>query len=341
MNKGINEKFKELYTYCTKKQGKAKNIVAKINSREIEQWKCGYKKCFSESYFSSTGPKSNVRLMYTDPDTTYKTGFDHHFFEQLVKFLTKQECRLKEKLEGKYQYTFEEGKGIKVIEVRNNKTKKLFYLRSDQLGFSAPTNLKAHPYDLYIKKSEKPKCAVDQIADWIISSRTLGGSFLWPFSFYETYNMRRGGTIKSNRSRYIQDRVDLTLWEIYYWYHDKKKLTIMTRIEDKQAKKDLKKWLSHFKDFETYIEFFCFEAFVSKEKSIKSANLRPINILTGKNEEPKWGKQGENPKVEITLDLEFNIIADMLKGLNKKILNRSKKMEQIISSECNENHKTK
>ena len=194
---------------------------------------------------------------------------------------------------------------------------------------------------MYIKKSEKPKCAVDQVADWIISSRTLGGSFLWPFSFYETYNMRRGGTIKSNRSHYIQDRVDLTLWEIYYWYNKNKKSTIMTRVRDEQAKEDLKKWLSHFKDFETYIEFFYFEAFVSKEKSIKSPNLRPINILIGKNEEPKWGEQGENPKIEITSDLEFKTIKGMLKGLNQKILNRSKEMEQIIASKCNKNNKTK
>ena len=118
--------------------------------------------------------------------------------------------------------------------------------------------------------------------------------------------MRRGGTIKSNRSHYIQDRVDLTLWEIYYWYHEKKKLTIMTRIKNKQAKEDLKK--------------------------IADAALLAYD---------KWGEKGENPKIEISLDLEFNTIADMLKGLNKKILIRSEKMEQIISSECNENSKTK
>ena len=291
MSKGIKEEFKELYTYCAKEKGKSKNIVTKIKSIEIKHWKGEYINCFSESYFSSSSAKSAVRLMYRDPDTTYKKGFDHHFFEQLVEFLRKRECQLKDKLEGKYEYAFDK--------------------------------------------------ALNQVADWIIGSRTLGGSFLWPVSFYEAYNMRRGGTIKSNRSHYIQDRVDLTLWEIYYWYHEKKKLTIMTRIKNKQAKEDLKKWLSHFKDFQTYIEFFCLEAFVSKEKSIKSANLRPINILSSKVEEPKWGEKGENPKIEISLDLEFNTIADMLKGLNKKILIRSEKMEQIISSECNENSKTK
>ena len=327
MSEGINEEFKELYTYCAKEKGKSKNIVAKIKSREIEQWKDEYKNCFNESYFSSSSAKSAVRLMYRDPDTTYKEGFDHHFFEQLVEFLLKRERKLKDKLEGKYEYTFEESKGIKVKDKSNNDS---FYLKSDQLGFSAPTNEKVYPYDLYLMKSGDKDDALKQVVGWIVGSRTLGGSFLWPVSFYETYNMRRGGTIKSNRSHYIQDRVDLTLWEIYYWYNKNEKSTIMTRVKNEQAKEDLKKWLSHFKDFETYIEFFCFEAFVSKEKSIKSANLRPINILTGKNEEPKWGEKGENPKIEITSDLEFDTITEMLKGLNQKILKRSKNMEQII-----------
>ena len=104
----------------------------------------------------------------------------------------------------------------------------------------------------------------------------------------------------------------------------------MTRIKDKQAKKDLKKWLSHFQTFETYIEFFCFEEFLSKEKTINNSSLRPINILTGKNKEPEWRKKGENPKIEIILDLEFNTIADMLKGLNYKILKRSKKWNKLL-----------
>lgn len=334
MNEGINE----LFTYCAlDKDGK--NIIAKIS--EMNDWKKVYVESFKKSYISELQIPNTVRAFYCDPDTTYKKDYDHHFFERLVIFLNVQETKFRKKLKGIYKYIFEEGQGIKVIEVRKNKTKKLFYLRSDQLGFSVPTSVKIHPYDLYIKRSESPECAVSQVAEWVISSRTIGGSFLWPFSFYETYNMRRGGTIKSNRSHYIQDRVDLTLWEIYYWYNKNEKSTIMTRVKNEQAKEDLKKWLSHFKDFETYIEFFCFEAFVSKEKSIKSANLRPINILTGKNEEPKWGEKGENPKIEITSDLEFNTIEEMLKELNKKILIRSEKMEQIIYSECNENSKTK
>lgn len=329
------EDINELYTYCALNEDE-ENIVAKIS--EMNEWKKAYVKSFTTSYVSELQKPNSVRALYCDPDTTYKKGFNHHFFEQLVKFLNKRECRLKDKVEGEYEYTFEEDKGIKVEDKKNND---IFYLKSDQLGFSAPINEKVYPYDLYLMKSEATKVEREQVADWIIASRTIGGSFLWPEEFYKKYNLNRGGKINSKNRFYIQDRVDLTLWEIYYWYNKNKKSTIMTRVRDEQAKEDLKKWLSHFKDFETYIEFFCFETFVSKEKSIKSANLRPINILTSKNEEPKWDEQGENPKIEITSDLEFTTIEEMLKGLNEKILNRSKKMEQIISSECNENSKTK
>lgn len=315
MDEGINE----LFTYCAKEKGRSKNIVAKIKSREIEKWNDGYKDCFSESYFSSTGQKSNVRLMYTDPDTTYKTGFNHHFFEQLVVFLTKQECRLKEKLEGKYQYTFEEGKGIKVEDDSNTS----FYLRSDQLGFSAPTNERVYPYDLYLMKSKGTNTELEQVANWIITSRTIGGSFLWPEEFYKIYNLSRGGKISSKNRFYIQDRVDLTLWEIHYWYNENEKLTIMTRVKDEQAKEDLQKWLSHFKTFETYIEFFCFQDFVNDKSS-------PINILEEGAQEPSWDNNIRDRKPEITEQLTIETIYNMLDRVNTMILKRSKRIEEII-----------
>ena len=335
---------KKLFTYCwlDTKNSSEKNKVVKIGCNEINDWKSEYINWFLKRYICLYDDPIKVKSVYCDPDITYKKDYNHYFFEQMVKFLNKREDNLKEKLNNHYIYKFEEGKGIGVSEANQKGEKKfLFYLRSDQLGFSAPTMKKSHPYDLYITKSENKYDAVQQVADWVIKSRTIGGSFLWPIPFYDYYNLNRGGKITSTRRYYIQDRADLTLMEIYYWYNKNKKSTIMTRVRDEKAKEVLKKWLSHFKDFETYIEFFCFEGFVSKEKSIKSANLRPINILTSKNEEPKWGEQGENPKIEITSDLEFTTIEEMLKGLNEKILNRSKKMEQIIASKCNKNSKTK
>lgn len=117
MNEGINE----LFTYCAlDKDGK--NIIAKIS--EMNDWKKVYVESFKKSYISELQIPNTVRAFYCDPDTTYKKDYDHHFFERLVIFLNVQETKFRKKLKGIYKYIFEEGQGIKVIEVRKNKTKK-------------------------------------------------------------------------------------------------------------------------------------------------------------------------------------------------------------------------
>lgn len=272
--------------------------------------------------------------MYCDPDTTYKKSLDNHFFERLVTFLNEQEDHFSEekdfdkkpRLEGKYEYEFEMNKGIKVT---SDNEKDIFYLKSDQLGFSAPTNEKVYPYDLFLIKSRDSDKALKQVANWIVSSRTIGGSFLWPEQFYKKYNLSRGGKIDSKNKYYIQDRVDLTLWEIFYWYENNKnndssnkKVIKMTSVNDEKATDALEKWLSHFKTFETYIEFFCFQDFVN-EKSC------PINILSGSAEEPQWNNTSDR-KPEITEQLDKKKIYKMLDRVNTMILKRSKKIEELI-----------
>lgn len=317
------EDINELYTYCALNEDE-ENIVAKIS--EMNEWKKAYVKSFTTSYVSELQKPNSVRALYCDPDTTYKKGFNHHFFEQLVKFLNKRECRLKDKVEGEYEYTFEEDKGIKVEDKKNNDT---FYLKSDQLGFSAPINEKVYPYDLFLIKSRDIDKALEQVANWIISSRTIGSSFLWPEQFYKKYNLSRGGKIDSKNKYYIQDRVDLTLWEIFYWYENNinndssnNKVTKMTSVNDEEATDALEKWLSHFKTFETYIEFFCFQDFVN-EKSC------PINILSGSAEEPQWNNtSGRKPG--ITKQLDKKTIYKMLDRVNTMILRRSMRIEELI-----------
>ena len=333
--KRLSEKdINELYTYCALNED-GENIVEKIESRIIFKWKKEYIARFRTSYISPLKKTNLVNALYCDPDTTYKKSLDNHFFEKLVTFLNEQEDHLSEerdfdekpRLEGKYEYKFEVNKGIKVTSDNEEDS---FYLKSDQLGFSAPTNEKVYPYDLFLIKSRDIDKALKQVANWIVSSRTIGGSFLWPEQFYKKYNLSRGGKIDSKNKYYIQDRVDLTLWEIFYWYENNKnndssnkKVIKMTSVNDEKATDALKKWLSHFKDFETYIEFFCFEDFVN-EKSC------PINILSGGAEEPQWNNNTSNRKPEITEQLDKKTIYKMLDRVNTMILKRSKRIEEII-----------
>ena len=108
--KKLSEKdINKLYTYCGLNEN-GKNIVAKIS--EMNDWKEAYVERFKTSYVSELKKSNSVRALYCDPDTTYKEGCNHHFFEQLTHFLNKREEEFwnnpDSKLENKYEYCFKE-----------------------------------------------------------------------------------------------------------------------------------------------------------------------------------------------------------------------------------------
>lgn len=301
--------------------------VCQINSCQFYEWKARYKKDL-ESYISSDVALLDVRQHYSDPDTSYCKGRDHSFFCDLVKFLNKREKEMKERfpksLQGSFKYRFTEDEGIEVSGT-DSEGKKIqpFYLRSDQFGFSAPVNKKCYPYDLYIVKHENKDEAIKKVIKWISMSRTIGGSFLWPRPFYDKYNPQRGGTITYNSRRYyIQDRVDLTLWEIKNWYG------VNDILKRCSTEENFGHWMGHFKDFKTYVTYFMFNQFVSSD-----GLYNPINIITGESDAPVRGPHGENPKPAITASMKFAILEKMLDRLNDKIVKRSIKMTEIIDKE--------
>lgn len=298
--------------------------VCQINSCQFKAWRKGYKADFGKSYISSDAPL-DVGQHYSDPDTSYRKGRDHSFFDDLETFLNRREENCSDSLQGSFKYEFTKGKGIKVSGTdREGEKIQEFYLRSDQFGFSAPTNEKAHPYDLYIAEHENKDKAIKHVIKWISMSRTIGGSFLWPRPFYDEYNLQRGGKITSNRRYYIQDRVDLTLWEIKNWYSGNGKYDILERCREI----NLENWLGHFGSFETYIDYFMFKS----ESDFVDKSYNPINIITGKSDAPVRGAKGENPEPAITESKEFDL-EEMLNTLNEKIVIRSIEMTKIIDKE--------
>lgn len=288
-------------------------------SCQLKKWFAEYKKDL-ESYISSDTALLEVKQHYSDPDSSYRRRRDHSFFYDLETFLNKREEEMKkmfpDSLQRSSEYRFTEDKGIEV-----SGTDSKFYLRSDQLGFSVPVNEKSYPYDLYIMKHENKEEAIKQVIKWICISRTIGGSFLWPRPFYDKYNLQRGGKITSNRRYYIQDRVDLTLWEIKNWYSGNGVNDILERCKEI----NLEHWLGHFKSFKTYITYFMFDKFVSSD-----GLYNPINIITGESDAPDRGPHGENPKPAITFSMEFALLEKMLNTLNDKIKERSINMSEII-----------
>ena len=338
-----------MYTYCAMEKvgtvcrnGKPifvfRNRKFKPRSKKYYQWQRLYKKDLTKMYVHNKDG-FDVRQYYCDPDKTYANGYDHDFFHQLVAFLTAREKQLAHKLNGCFKYEFTNNEGVKASEKdttnegikvsgtdASGKEITPFYLRSDQFGFSAPSEERKYPYDLFIKKRSNKEAAIDQVINWIATSRTLGGSFLWPCPFYFNYNRQRGGKVDTKRDHYIQDRVDLTLWELLYWYQDDKKRTILSSWGNKDP--NLAIWLNHFGSFDTYIEFFYLDPFVRKTEQ----GLRPINILGIKDtSEPKWGDNGENPSPEIKSSLEIDKLERMLKFVNDGIKKRTKKITNLLN----------
>ena len=232
---------------------------------------------------------------YSDPDEVNNNinyVKNPEFYKALTCFLNCSKKKIQEScgfvLEFKEPTKSRKKPGDRTITVQKDENDYL-YLTSDQFGFSAISNenqtwspLK-YPYAIYERCYKGDKSL---IGDTIWYTRTIGGSFLWPKvkcrrNWQSSYNLNRGV------SSYIEDRVDLTLYEIKEFYDEyvykkeasdlkdklKNKGSILLRDSDAEA---IYNWLSIFKDFKTYVDFFCFNDFVNEE-------YYPKDIFTGKS----------------------------------------------------------
>ena len=223
---------------------------------------------------------------YNDPDA--KESWNKWFYDDLSKFLNEREDKLG--CDEKWKYRLNKSELGYVIDVIDENDEFFTTLKSDQFGFSRPTPDSNHPYDIYLSKNmDNRENAINQVCEWIYYSRTIGGSFLWPKEIYYKnrseggYNPSRGGTILSNESHYIEDRVDITLLEIFLYYYreeytDYWEKTILYRFVEKN--KDIStRWFDRFGSFENYVKFFRFDSFVGKDENNKCV---PKSIINGK-----------------------------------------------------------
>ena len=172
------------------------------------------------------------------------------------------------------------------------------YLTSDQFGFSAiyddTWNPQKYPYAKYLYNGGNKA----QVAWTVWDTRTIGGSFLWPKVednrgyWVSTYNTERGvgkNPVHVDDDFYIEDRVDLTLYEIKEFYEAyieskdydsvKKNMSKDSLILRYSDSKEIFIWLSLFGTFENYVDFFCFDDFVN----IKDDKYYPKDIFSGES----------------------------------------------------------
>lgn len=267
---------------------------------------------------------------YSDPDEVNNNINNNNinyvknseFYEALTDFLICSKDKIQEScgfvLEFKEPTKSRKKPGDRTITVQKDENDYL-YLTSDQFGFSAnkkgiydEKNHKLnekYPFVKYVKNGGVKSL----VGDTIWNTRTIGGSFLWPKVednrgyWVSTYNTERGvgkNPVHVDDDFYIEDRVDLTLYEIkefYEAYIESKDYDSVKKNMSKDSlilrycdSKEIFIWLSLFGTFENYVNFFCFNDFVNNidgkyypkdifsGESINNENIKEYRDKTGK-----------------------------------------------------------
>lgn len=273
--------------------------------------------------------------LYIDPDGKENKGF----YSALSDFLNASRISRKNNKILSFEANEAPYGMITVYYKDKYGNKQHFTVHSDQLGFSADTWIyfsTKYPLSRYLEMQKnkldklKNKSDIDVVADfltkYVYTTRTIGGSFLWPETLWKDYNKSRGN------GNYIEDRVDLTLLEIKHYFEyrdldDKKKFKysgdILFRYYDNL---DAQTWFGFFDSFEDYVDFFMFNDFVDKDKQTKE--YTPINILAGKAFETDYPVYKTNTLKEIEDEKQLK---EMLEQVRDMVEKRTKKMEDLIN----------
>lgn len=274
--------------------------------------------------------------IYIDPD--YKKNKE--FYRELSNFLNASRISRKNNKILSFEAN-EAPYGMITVHYKGQNGKEYgFRLHSDQLGFSAVPCIyfrNNYPLSRYLemqknkldKRKNKSNKATDAVADflagYVYTTRTLGGSFLWPESWYKAYNMSRGN------GSYIEDRVDLTLLEIKHIYKFRELENQLIYGKDhllKQYKNQYAdKWFGFFDSFEDYVDFFMFNDFVEDISTNGKKEYMPINILTGK----RFKTDYPGYEMDTLKDIKEYKLKEMLERVRDMVANRTKKMEDLIN----------
>lgn len=268
--------------------------------------------------------------LYIDPDKKE----NEEFYRELSNFLNASRISRKNNKILSFEANEAPYGMITVYYKDKYGNKQHFTVHSDQFGFSAVPCIyfrKNYPLSRYLEmqknKSDKdPDAVAEFLANYVYTTRTLGGSFLWPETLWKDYNKSRGN------GNYIEDRVDLTLLEIKHYFEyrdldDKKKFKysgdILFRYYDNL---DAQTWFGFFDSFEDYVDFFMFNDFVDKDKQTKE--YTPINILTGEAFETDYPGYKKDTLKEIEDEKQLK---EMLERVRDMVEKTTKKMEDLIN----------
>ncbi len=274
--------------------------------------------------------------IYTDPDGKKNTGF----YKDLSDFLNA--ARISRKNDKNISFEANEAPyGMITVYYKDQYgNEQHFTVHSDQLGFSAVCLKyfrKNYPLSRYLemqknkldklknKSDKKLETVAKFLSEYVYTTRTLGGSFLWPEDWYKGYNMERGN------GSYIEDRVDLTLLEIKHIYKFRElenqliygKDYLFKRYKNQYADK----WFGFFDSFEDYVDFFMFNDFVEDISTNGKKEYMPINILTGK----RFKTDYPGYEMDTLKDIKEYKLKAMLERVRDMVEKRTIRMEDLIN----------
>ena len=274
--------------------------------------------------------------IYTDPDGKKNTGF----YKDLSDFLNA--ARISRKNDKIISFEANEAPyGMITVYYKDQYgNEQHFTVHSDQLGFSAVCLKyfrKNYPLSRYLemqknkldklknKSDKKLETVAKFLSEYVYTTRTLGGSFLWPEDWYKGYNMERGN------GSYIEDRVDLTLLEIKHIYKFSElenqliygKDYLFKRYKNQYADK----WFGFFDSFEDYVDFFMFNDFVEDISTNGKKEYMPINILTGK----RFKTDYPGYEMDTLKDIKEYKLKAMLERVRDMVEKRTIRMEDLIN----------
>lgn len=265
-----------------------------------------------------------LTVIYIDPDGKKNTDF----YSALSDFLNASRISRKNKKILSFEANEAPYGMITVYYKDKYGNKQHFTVHSDQLGFSAVPWIyfsNKYPLSRYFEM-QKNKEAAQFLADYVLTTRTLGGSFLWPETLWKGYNRSRG-------CAKIEDRVDLTLLEIKHYFEyreldDKKNFKFSKdRLFVHYKKTDAQTWFGFFDSFEDYVDFFMFNDFVEDISTNGKKEYMPINILTGK----RFKTDYPGYEMDTLKDIKEYKLKAMLDLVMDKVAKRTKKMEDLIN----------
>lgn len=267
--------------------------------------------------------------LYIDPDKKE----NEEFYRELSNFLNASRISRKNNKILSFEANEAPYGMITVYYKDKYGNKQHFAVHSDQFGFSAVPCIyfrKNYPLSRYLEmqknKSDKdPDAVAEFLANYVYTTRTLGGSFLWPEDWYKGYNMERGN------GSYIEDRVDLTLLEIKHIYKFRElenqliygKDYLFKRYKNQYADK----WFGFFDSFEDYVDFFMFNDFVEDISTNGKKEYMPINILTGK----RFKTDYPGYEMDTLKDIKEYKLKAMLERVRDMVEKRTIRMEDLIN----------